>query len=188
MRCGNGNAGASTSIAAWRLAVPRRAERRPIRQPDRPTSRPWIGQAVGVAAERQAVEVDGDAGGSVAARARRFAHGASSGSPSVVPARSAGQTAREGEVLVTAAAQRDAGHPEVGEERRRELAGGERHRRLAPEPDLLHGGRRGGHAAAGLASVAVSGLVIDSRDLPSALIPISHSTIPPMIMIPAPTR
>ena len=43
-------------------------------------------------------------------------------------------------------------------------------------------------AAAGDGPAAVNGLVMSSSDLPSALIPMSSSTTPPRIMIPAPTR
>ena len=95
-------------------------------------------QAVCVTAELQAVEVDGDARCSIAARAEAVRPWRQQRQSQRLAGAQRRQTAGEGEVLVTAAAQRDAGHPETGEERGGELAGGERHRRLAPEPLLNH--------------------------------------------------
>ena len=47
-------------------------------------------------------------------------------------------------------------------------------------------GLRGLGTATGACSVAVIGLVMSSSDLPSALIPIASSTIPPVTMIAPP--
>ena len=68
MRCGNGNAGASTSIEARKPALPRPAERRSTRHPGLPTSRPWMGRPLPSVPQREAGQVDVDAGGPVVAR------------------------------------------------------------------------------------------------------------------------
>ena len=119
MRCGNGNAGASTSIEARNPARPPRVERRPRRHPGRPTSSPWIGSPLASVPSGRPVEVDVDAGGPVAAgrqpvRPRGEQREAERGAR---PQRR--QPAGQRQVLAAAAAQRDPGHPEVGEERRR---------------------------------------------------------------------
>ena len=190
-RCGagTGTPGASTSIAA-REARPAAAGRAATEPPAGSADEQAVDrEPVAVGAERQPGEVDVDAGGPVAADASRFAHGASSGRPSVAPARSAGEAAGQREVLPAAAAQRDAGHPELGEERGGQLAGGDAHRRLAAEAALVHGPGRGGHAVAGLRVDGGERL----GDRPRATCPRRRcrsaiSTTPPMIMIPAPTR
>ena len=130
-----------------RVDVDRGAEARPAatgRASAEPPSRPAHEQAVdreavAVGAEREAGQVDVDAGGPVAARRqpvrpRREQREAERGAG---PQRR--QAAGQRQVLSTPAAQRDAGHPEVGEERGRELAGGDAHRRLTPEPALVDG-------------------------------------------------
>ena len=135
IRCGNGNAGASTSIDARSRAV------LPRSRADRPSIPARHEEAV----DRQPVVVDGevspssstvDAGGAVAAAAP-------AGSPTVRAAgapRSARsqrlEPPREGEVLLAAGPQRDAGHTQVREEHARQTTTRELDRRFTPEPSL----------------------------------------------------
>ena len=186
MRCGNGNAGLSTSIERGPRG-PSGASRAALDPPARrPTSRPVDRQAVAVGAQRQPVQVDVDAGARYR-REPRLAHGASSGRPSVAPAAAprAHPAARGARGRGTAARRRSSRDPggTWPTTRRRRRASPAR-----PGTDALHRRRRQRHGPLLCGGGAVSGLVTVSSDLPSALIPISRSTTPPRIMIPAPTR
>ena len=75
-RCGNGNAGSSTSRVASTDAAPRLWRSSRTSHPGRPTSSPWIGQPVGVGVHAEVGEVD-------AARPDLVAHRPRAGWPRV---------------------------------------------------------------------------------------------------------
>ena len=129
-RCGAGTGTPARRRRSRRGSAPgrARADRRPSRHPGRPTSRPWIGRPLPSVPQRQPGRGPRrrrpPGSGAIASR---FAHGASSGRPERGARPQRGEAAGQREVLPTAAAQRDAGHPEVGRNVADELAGGDAH-------------------------------------------------------------
>ena len=95
------------------------------------------GEAVPVGAEREAGEVDVDAGGPVAPRPEPVRPRSEQGKPQGLASSKCRQATGEREVLAASPAEGDAGHPEVREERGREVSGREDDGGLPPEATVV---------------------------------------------------